>query len=72
MCLVKLPDELNIFSQYLHLKGFLSSVRSFFFLMTQKDYTCGIIETIYGYYPNSSESTCTCTPLDGNYEEISR
>ena len=32
MCLVKLPDELNIFSQYLHLKGFLSSVRSFFFL----------------------------------------
>ena len=30
MCLVKLPDELNIFSQYLHLKGFLSSVRSFF------------------------------------------
>ena len=28
----KLPDELNIFSQYLHLKGFLSSVRSFFFL----------------------------------------
>ena len=32
MCLVKLPDELNIFSQYLHLKGFLSSVRSLFFL----------------------------------------
>ena len=32
MCLVKLPDELNIFSQYLPLKGFLSSVRSFFFL----------------------------------------
>ena len=34
MCLVKLPDELNIFSQYLHLKGFLSSVRSFFFLFS--------------------------------------
>ena len=33
MCLVKLPDELNIFSQYLHLKGFLSSVRSFFFFL---------------------------------------
>ena len=32
MCLVKLPHELNIFSQYLHLKGFLFSVRSFFFL----------------------------------------
>ena len=35
MCLVKLPDELNIFSQYLHLKGFLSTacvLFSFFFL----------------------------------------
>ena len=34
MCLVKLPDELNIFSQYLHLKGFLSTacvLFSFFF-----------------------------------------